>query len=54
MKLKLKNGNEQWVYIHIEVQGSYDKPFAKGMSIEEVAEITELPISDIKQLKEQT
>ncbi|MGM0900701.1 MAG: Rpn family recombination-promoting nuclease/putative transposase [Bacillota bacterium] len=31
VKLKLKNGQEQWVFIHIEVQGGYKKDFSKRM-----------------------
>ncbi|MBM7662792.1 putative transposase/invertase (TIGR01784 family) [Bacillus mesophilus] len=31
VKLHLKDGNEQWVYIHIEVQGDYRKDFPKRM-----------------------
>jgi predicted transposase/invertase (TIGR01784 family) len=31
VKLKLKNGREQWVFVHIEVQGGYKKDFSKRM-----------------------
>jgi predicted transposase/invertase (TIGR01784 family) len=31
VKLQLKNGEEQWVYVHIEVQGDYKKIFPKRM-----------------------
>jgi hypothetical protein len=31
VKLKLKNGQEQWVFVHIEVQGGYKKNFSKRM-----------------------
>ena len=31
VKLRLKNGKEQWVYVHIEVQGDYKKDFPKRM-----------------------
>lgn len=31
VKLRLKNGCSQWVYIHVEVQGTYDKNFALRM-----------------------
>jgi hypothetical protein len=29
----LKDGSEQWILIHIEVQGSFEKPFPKRMFI---------------------
>jgi predicted transposase/invertase (TIGR01784 family) len=31
VKLQLKNGKEQWVFVHIEVQGGYKKNFPKRM-----------------------
>ncbi|WP_144462999.1 hypothetical protein [Siminovitchia fortis] len=31
VKLQLKNGSEQWVYVHIEVQGDHKKMFPKRM-----------------------
>ncbi|HLU22127.1 MAG TPA: hypothetical protein VKZ77_06545 [Bacillaceae bacterium] len=31
VKLKLKDGKEQWIYVHIEVQGDYQKDFSKRM-----------------------
>ncbi len=31
VKLQLKDGNEQWVYVHIEVQGDYKRDFPKRM-----------------------
>lgn len=31
VKLQLKNGTEQWVYIHVEVQGGYKKEFPERM-----------------------
>ncbi|MCH1626428.1 hypothetical protein [Fredinandcohnia quinoae] len=31
VKIQLKNGKEQWVYVHIEVQGDYQKNFPKRM-----------------------
>ncbi|WP_394234176.1 Rpn family recombination-promoting nuclease/putative transposase [Niallia oryzisoli] len=31
VKLKLKNGEEQWVLVHVEVQGDYKKDFPKRM-----------------------
>jgi predicted transposase/invertase (TIGR01784 family) len=31
VKLQLKGGKEQWVYVHIEVQGDYKKNFPKRM-----------------------
>ncbi len=31
VKLQLKNGSEQWVYVHIEVQGDHEKVFPKRM-----------------------
>jgi len=31
VKVFLKNGQEQWLLVHIEVQGYYDKEFAKRM-----------------------
>jgi predicted transposase/invertase (TIGR01784 family) len=31
VKLHLKNGKEQWVFVHIEVQGRYKKIFPKRM-----------------------
>ena len=31
VKLKLKTGLEQWVFVHIEVQGGYKKDFSKRM-----------------------
>lgn len=31
VKLQLKDGNEQWVYVHIEVQGGYKRDFPKRM-----------------------
>jgi len=30
-KVKMRNGNEQWILIHIEVQGYADKQFARRM-----------------------
>ncbi len=31
VKLKLKNGNEQWVYVHVEIQGVHKKDFPKRL-----------------------
>ena len=31
MKVYTKSGKEEWVLVHVEVQGSYDKTFAKRM-----------------------
>lgn len=31
VKLQMKSGKEQWIYVHIEVQGSYNKNFPKRM-----------------------
>ncbi|MBM7662823.1 putative transposase/invertase (TIGR01784 family) [Bacillus mesophilus] len=46
VKLRLKNGNEQWVYVHIEVQGDYKKEFPKRMfqSFYRVMDFYEKPV----------
>ena len=31
VRVTLANGEERWIYIHIEVQGQYDAKFAKRM-----------------------
>ena len=31
VKLKLKSGKEQWVYVHVEIQGNHKKEFSKRM-----------------------
>lgn len=31
VKLRLKNGKEQWIFVHVEVQGDHDKHFPKRM-----------------------